>query len=251
MATAADGRDGERPFVIEIAGVAGAGKSTLAANLAASLVARGYAAADSRSTRRGGYGFGDRFAARLRALPEAVTASAFVARRILSRELPAGALSRLGPAFQHSRQRQLLARRLGAAGVIVQEPGWLMDLLTQYVHARRDLDAATALRFISAGPAIDLAVFLRAGADTALRHMNSRKRGLPKSFRALDPAALADILRRGDAAAATIAGACRQVGIATLEIDVDGLDADAVTARCLDFVAAALARRRGQAAASD
>ncbi|MCW5713092.1 MAG: hypothetical protein KIT43_01070 [Bauldia sp.] len=244
-AAAADGQREERPVVIEIAGVAGAGKSTLAANLAAVLSTLGYAAEDSRSTRRGPHPFGRRLSARLRAFPECARATAFVVGRIARRDLPLAALSRLGPAYQHSRQLRLLVGKLGAAGIVVQEPGWLMDLLTQYVHAKRPLTPKTARRYVEAGPRVDFAVILRAGPEAALRHMRARKRGLPKSFRKLDAAALTALLRQGDRCSATIADACRAVGIDTIEIDVDLLDGDAVTARCTDFLAAPLARRLG------
>lgn len=233
-----------RPIVVEIAGVAGAGKSTLAASLAASLSALGYAASDSRSTRRQSFGARERISAWLRAFPESATATAFVAGRVVRRHLPPAALSRLGPAFQHSRQLQLLVPRLGATGVIVQEPGWLMDLLTQFVHASRPLDVPTAQRYVGKGPAIDFAIVLRASPEVALRHMNARKRGLPQSFRALDAPVLDEMLRRADASGGMIAGACRAAGIETLELEVDALDAAAVTSRCTEFLVTRLTNVR-------
>jgi hypothetical protein len=234
MPEAVTGETGKagRPVVIEIVGAAGAGKSTLAANIARWASGVGYEAADTRSTRRQSYGLGERLAAWARALPEFATASAFVARKIGARSLPVGAVTRLGPALQHSRQLRLLLRRMGANSVIVQEPGWLMDLLTQYVHAARPLDESVALSYIGRGPRIDFAVVLRVSPGVALGHMQMRKRGLPKSFQELGPAALDEVLRRGDDCAATIAAACRTAGIQTLELDVDGLDAEAVTQTC-------------------
>jgi hypothetical protein len=237
-----------RPFVVEVLGVAGAGKSTLAANLARRLAELGYAAADSRSTRRMAHSTGARLAAHARALPESARALAFVAAGIAHGDLPLSALSRLGPAFQHARQLQLLVPRLGPDGIIVQEPGRLMDLLTQYVHARRPLDPPAALRRVRAGPPVDAAVVLRATPEVALRHIEARKRGLPRSFRGLDAAGLDAVLRRGDACAATIADACRAAGIATVEIDVGPFDAAAVTERCVAFLAGSLPGRRGRGA---
>lgn len=222
--------------MVEVFGVAGAGKSTLAQNLAGRLAALGHAAADSRSTRRTSYGLAERVAAFVGAAPECLRAAIFVVGRILRADLPPSALSRLGPAFQHSRQLRLLVRAQGANGVAVQEPGWLMDLLTQYVHARQPLGLDVARRYLARGPGCDAAIVLRASPEVSLRHMRSRKRGLPQSVRAFGETELDAFLRRGDAAAATVAAACRAAGTTTLEIDVDALDAKAVLESCLGFL---------------
>lgn len=235
-APAAATPDRARPVIVEILGVAGAGKSTLAADLAERLTALGFPATDSRATRRGGFGAASRMRAGLRAVPECIRTALFVAGRIARGDLPRSALSRLGPAFQHARQLRLLLGRRVAERMAVQEPGRLMDLLTQYLHTRRPLDPAAVRRYMAAGPHADVVIALRARPDVALRHMRARRRGLPQSFRALGDAELEVVLRRGDALAATLAEVCRASGMPTLEIDVDDLDAAAVTERSVAFV---------------
>ncbi len=226
------------PVVIEIVGVAGTGKSTLAENLAARLKCENFLAVESRDARNYMGGSTQNILGTVMAGVDVLAFLVFFLRHLFGGQFSfsTGAANRLKMAARHTVQRRTLEGKLGRNGIIVQEPGSLMHLLGHYMYIEKLLSTAITSEFITASPAINFAIILRADPEVSLARMNMRQRGVPKSMRKYRGARLLEIIQHGNYCASTISRACASLGIKALELDVSGLDANAVTERCMEFL---------------
>lgn len=226
------------PVVIEIVGVAGTGKTTLAENLVARLKDNNFVAVQSRDARNHTGGPTQNILGTVRAGGDILAFLVFFLRNLVRGRFSffPGAANRLKMASRHSIQRRTLEVKLGHDGIIVQEPGSLMHLLGHYMYIEKPLSTAIASEFIKASPTISFAIILRVDPLVSLARMNMRQRGIPKSMRQYEGARLLETIQHGDYCASTISSACASLGIKALELDVNGLDANAVTERSTEFL---------------
>jgi thymidylate kinase len=230
-------------FIVEIAGIPGVGKSTLAENLTRALRSSGVAAVSSRDfsfhgnmqmIEGGASVVGDMLRlTRFFVLGSggAKLQTTFMGvHRLLRATRPA--FARRVMALQSSRQ------------VVVQEPGWQMQLISHLLYFENPIDQKAICNFSKLAPRSDLTIYLRAEPEIATDRMSRRPRGIPRRLRKFTHQELQLALLRAGACSAALASVQRTLGRATLEIDATDRTAEDVARMAEDAVLAQMQIRR-------
>jgi len=233
------------PIIIEILGVSGAGKSTLAAHLKERLSTAGIRTVLSRDAARQKVGLPARLAGTALTAMDSLRLAKHFFRSGDSKRyvLVAGTPRRLARAARHGRFRRILARGMNPETVIVQEPGWPMQLLGHYQRSQQQLRELEARKFLAFAPRADTVIVLASSPEVALGRLLERRRGVPRLMRGLSEPELAEAIIRGTKASRVIANAARSLGIETYEINVTSLDADEVAERVNSLVLSSVLAR--------
>lgn len=219
-----------RPLIVEIIGTSGSGKSTLAENLAKMLENAGYEVAQSRKLPPGIH-----LIPRLTALLDAMRQSRFFLKTRRGGTVLRGIIQ-LYRALTPAIARRVGPRLLSTRGILIQEPGWQMQLTSHYLCSAEPLDNYTAELFVRASPPPGLAIYLRVDPPVALYRIRQRARGVPKRLRSLDEESLVAALERGNLASRSLARATEKFGIPTFEIDTTQIAAKDLAHRAEQFV---------------
>jgi hypothetical protein len=123
-------------------------------------------------------------------------------------------LRAMRPAFA----RQVMALQ-SSPRVVVQEPGWQMQLISHFLYFANPIDQKVICDFSTLAPPSDLTIYLRAEPDIAIGRMSMRSRGIPRRLRKFTHRELNQALLRAVACSAALASVQRTLGRATLEID--------------------------------
>jgi hypothetical protein len=230
------------PIIVEVLGVSGAGKSTLARRLKESLSAKGFQVVLSRHGVQQNIRLIDRLQGSATAVIDIVRLAKYFFRSADSTRyvLVTGTLLRLARAAKHARHRRILARGLPQKTVILQEPGWPMQLLGHHQFSRQPLKEREACEFLTSAPHADILVVLENSAAVSLSRLRGRRRGAPRLMRGLSEPELAEAIRRGARASHILADAARSLGIETYQIDVSCLDENEASARVYRLVVPAI-----------
>ena len=234
--------------VVEIVGLSGAGKTTLAELLPGYLAKANVHAIHSKTKPLGSFSLGVKAAGALLAAKDIIRLSPFFLRPFINGNprLGLSGFRRLLKSFRHSFPRRVLQLALPYNTVIVQEPGWPMELLSHYLYSKGPLTAAEAQQFLMAAPPTEYLVILIAEPRVSISRMKRRNRGIPKGLRHLGENELQHYLERGNSTSAVLSIASSALGIKTLKLDVSNLDADEVATCVLEFILAAKDGRRNR-----
>ena len=224
--------------VVEIVGLSGAGKTTLAELLPGYLSRANVHAIHSKTKPLGSFSLGVKAAGALLATKDIIRLSPFFLRPFINGDprLGLSGFRRLRKSFRHSFPRRVLQLALPNDTVILQEPGWPMELLSHYLYSKRPLTAAVAQQFLMAAPPTDYLVILTANPQVTIMRMKTRNRGIPKGLRNLGENELEHYLERGNSTSAVLSIAGRALGIKTLKLDVSNLDANEVALAVTKFI---------------
>jgi len=234
--------------IVEIVGLSGAGKTTLAEQLPDFFAKSNAHAIHSKTQPAAGFSLRVKAAGALLAIKDVVRLSPYFLRPFIDgdQRLGLSGFRRLLKSFRHAMPRRVLPLALPCNTVIVQEPGWPMELLSHYLYSRRPLTDADARRFLNAAPPIDYLIILTAEPQISVARMKGRPRGIPKGLRHLNADELHEWLERGNITSAVLDYAGRAVGIKTLKLDVSKLEANEVAQHVTKFIVERLATQQNR-----
>ena len=236
------------PVIVEILGPSGVGKTTLAEHLPDFFAKSNARAVHSKTRSIAGFSLSVKAAGALLAIKDVVRLSPFFLRPLTYGDTRLGlsGFRRLLKSFRHALPRRVLSIALPCNTVIVQEPGWPMELLSHYLYSKRPLTEAAALRFLDAAPSINYLIILTAEPQISIARMKGRQRGIPKGLRHLNADELQECLQRGNATSAVLDRSGRTMGIKTLKLDVSKLEADEVAHHVSKFIIERLASQQNR-----
>lgn len=227
-----------QPAVLEITGLSGAGKTTLAEGLPSILAQSGCRAFHSKTAPLARYSMVEKIAAALFAIGDIVRLSRFFFKPLLfsGPQFNVISLRRLLKTFRHAFSRRAFMLERSNDALVVQEPGWPAVLLSQYLYAPEPLAFESALKFLRTAPRMDYLVTLIAEPTVSIERMGGRGRGIPSGLRRLSDVELRASLGRANATSLVLDQAARRLGIATLMLDVSAMSAEEVASSVAEFV---------------
>jgi hypothetical protein len=222
---------------VEIIGVSGAGKTTLARLLTTALRANGHFTVQTRCLDQIAITTSSRLQGTSRAFLDLVT----LGPRLWQGQPDFRRLRRLRRGF-HKAISQRMLQSASNGWVIIIEPGWTMQLVGLAMQLERIPTEADILAFLRTSTP-DVLVVLDAAPQVAINRMSGRNRGLPKhqglpkQLRNLDCARLTSRLSCGRETCRRIGQCATICGIQTLTVDVSHVDAAAVAANVANLLA--------------